>query len=137
MLEKPIKYFTKKPSTIFLIDSIGAFTTASFLFVILQQFDAYFGIPKTQMSYLLAIALCFCIYSATCFVFLKRRFTRFMRIIGVANIVYCALTIGILIKFWDLISLTGTIYFLIEIVIISVLSYVELNVARSIERNKN
>jgi hypothetical protein len=128
-MKKLIKHFTEKQKTLFLIDSIGAFMTAFSLFVIVRQFNEYFGMPKKELTYLSEIAVCLCIYSAACFLFLKGGLTPFIRFIGIANLIYCALTLGLLIKYYPLLTILGTTYFLIEIVIISGLSYVELNVA--------
>ncbi len=133
MIEKLIKYFIEKQKTLFLIDSVGAFMTAFSLFVVMQQFNEYFGMPKNELTYLSVIAICLCIYSVTCFLFIKGDFTPFIRFIGVANLIYCALIIGLLIKYYPLLTIIGTIYFLSEIVIICILSYIELNVAK---RNK-
>ena len=117
-----------------LFETIFALTAFS-LFVIVRQFNEYFGMPKNELTCLSMIAVSFCIYSAACFLFLKEGLTPFIRIIGVANLIYCALTIGLLIKYYPLLTNIGTIYFLIEILIICVLSYVELNVAtRNIEK---
>ena len=126
---KLINFFTEKQKTLFLIDGIGAIMTAFFLFVVMRQFNEYFGMPKTVLTYLSVIAVCFFIYSTTCFLFLKGRWTPFIRLIGIANLLYCALTIGLLFKYYPLLTIIGTVYFLIEIVIISGLSYIELKVA--------
>ncbi len=133
IMKKLIKHFTEKQKTLFLIDSIGAFMTAFFLFFIVRQFNEYFGMPKKELTYLSVIAVFFCIYSAACFLFLKGGLTPFISFIGIANLIYCVLTIGLLIKYSLLLTIIGTTYFLIEIVIICGLSYVELNVVR---RNK-
>jgi hypothetical protein len=103
--------------------------TAFFLFVIMRQFNEYFGMPKTELTYLSAIAICFCFYSTACFLFLKGRWTPFIRLIGIANLLYCVLSIGLLIKYYPSLTIIGTTYFLIEIVIVFGLSYIELNVA--------
>lgn len=132
IINKLINHLAEKQKTLFLIDSLGAILTAFFLFVIMQLFNEYFGMPKTVLIYLSIIAICFCIYSTACFLFLKRRCTPFIRLIGFANLFYCVLTIGLLIKYYPLLTIIGITYFLIEIVIICGLSYVELNVA-----NKN
>ena len=134
IINKLINYLAEKQKTLFLIDSLGAILTAFFLFVIKQQLNEYFGMPKSVLTYLFVIAICFCIYSTACFLFLKGRWTPFIRIIGIANLLYCALTIGLLIKYYPLLTIIGTIYFLIEIVIICGLSYVELNVATEIKK---
>jgi hypothetical protein len=39
IMKKLIKHFAEKQKTLFLIDSLGAFMTAFFLFVIMQQFN--------------------------------------------------------------------------------------------------
>ncbi len=135
-MKKPIKYFTENPKPLFLIDSIGAFMTAFSLFVIVRQFDVYFGMPKRELTFLSVLAVCFCSYAAACFLFLKTGLKPFIRYMGIANILYCALTTGLLIKYYPLLTIIGKTYFLIEIVIICVLSYIELTVAASKNGNR-
>lgn len=125
---------SEKPKTLFLVDSFGALLTAFLLFVVIRKLNPYVGMPTTVLTYLAATAGLFCIYSFTCFLFLKRRWTLFIRIIGVANLFYCVLTIGLLIKYYHLLTILGTSYFLLEITIIALLSYVELKVASEIKR---
>ena len=129
-MKKLIDHFTERQRTLFLIDSLGAMISAFLLFVIMRRFYEYIGIPKTALTYLSVIAICFCFYSTACFLFLKERWSPFIRLIGIANLLYCALTIGLLIKYYPLLTIIGTLYFLIEIVIICALSYIELNVAK-------
>lgn len=133
IINKLINHLAEKRRTLFLIDSLGAALTAFFLFVIMRQFNEYFGMPTTALTYLFVIAICFSIYSAVCFLFLKGCWTPFIRIIGVANLLYCALTIGLLIKYYPLLTIIEATYFLVEIVIICGLSYIELKVS---SRNK-
>lgn len=130
-MKKLINYFSEKQKTLFFIDSIGAFLTAFSLMVIVRQFNEYFGIPQNELTYLSVIAVLFCIYSAACFLFFKGSFKPFLRIIGIANLIYCVLTIGLLIKYNSLLTILGTTYFLIEIVIICGISFIELNVAKT------
>ena len=134
IINKLINHLIEKPKTLFLIDSLGAVLTGFILFVIMRQLNEYIGMPKTVLNYLSFIAICFCIYSTACFLFLKERWTPFIRLIGVANLLYCALTVGLLIKYHSLLTIIGTICFLIEIVIICGLSYLELNVATEIKK---
>jgi hypothetical protein len=129
MLKNLINYFSKKPKTLFLIDSIGAFLTTFFLFVVIRQFNEYFGIPKTELTYLSLLGICFCIYSTSCFLFLKRNHKHFIRIIATANLLYCFLTIGLMIKYYSSLTIIGVAYFFVEIIIILGLSYIELKVA--------
>lgn len=128
-MKKLTQYFAENQKTLFLVDSIGAFLTAFNLFVIVRHVNEYFGMPQRELSVLSLIAICFSVYSAACFLFVKGELKPFIRIIGVANLIYCLLTIGLLIKYFPAMTIIGNIYFLIEIVIICGLSYVELHVA--------
>lgn len=136
-IKKLIYILAEKQKTIFLIDSLGAILTSFFLFVIMRQFNEYFGMPETILTSLSILAICFSIYSMACFLFLKGSPTPFIRIIGIANLLYCSLTILLLIKHFALLTIIGTIYFLIEIVIILGLSYIELHVARELKKKNS
>jgi ABC-type long-subunit fatty acid transport system fused permease/ATPase subunit len=136
-MNKLIHHFTKKPRNLFLLDSLGAMITTFFLFVIMGKFNTYFGMPQTVVNYLAAIALCFCVYSAACFLFVKRNWTLFFRIIACANLLYCALTTVLLINYSSFLTPIGVSYFSAEIAIICLLSCIELKVAaRSKEKLK-
>jgi hypothetical protein len=134
IMKKLIKYFTEKQKTLFLIDSIGAFITAFFLFVIVQQFNAYFGMPETVLTYLSVIAVCFSVYSIACFSFLKTRRAAFIKLIGIANLLYCVLTMGLLIAYYRNLTITGLLYFSSEMIIICSLCHIELTVAKEIKK---
>jgi hypothetical protein len=125
----------KKPRLTFLIDCIGAFITAFILFAILRNGYEYIGIPKTTLTALALIAFCFCIYSAACFIFVKQHYRLFLWIISIANLFYCILTIGFIVVNYPFITMMGLSYFLIEVIIISILSYVEIKVASVINEH--
>ena len=124
-----IKYFTANQKKLLLIDSIEALATAFFLFLIVRELNQYFEIPTPEAAYLSAIAVVFSLYSGACYLLLRRGFTPFIRFIGIANLIYCAFTFGLLIKYYPSLTIIGKTYFLSEIVIICTLSYIELNVA--------
>lgn len=131
-----IDQLTVKPKTLFLIDSLGAFVTTFFLFVVLRNYNQYIGMPATILVYLSIIAACFCIYSTACFLFLKQHWTPFIRGISIANLVYCILTITLLIINYPLLTMIGITYFLLEIAILFGLIYIELNVATAIQKGQ-
>lgn len=122
------------PKKLFLTDGIGAMLTAFFLFIIMRQFNEYFGMPQTILTCLSVIAICLCIYSTLCFLFLKEFWITFLIILGMANLLYAALTTGMLIIYYPQLTLIGLIYFLIEIVMICGLAYIEFNVATEIRK---
>jgi hypothetical protein len=120
-----------------MVDSFGAGLTAFFLFVVLKNFNAYVGMPPTILTYLSIIAASFCIYSIGCFLFLKDYWVSFIRAISIANLLYCILTLGLVIVHYPALTTIGTAYFLVEIVIICTLVYIELNVANTIRGKRN
>lgn len=117
-----------KPRRLFLIDGIGAFLTAFFLFVILKTFNEYFGMPKKTLDFLSIIALTFSTYSFCCFFLVKNNWHPFLRAISIANLLYCCLTLGLVIYNYPRLTILGVTYFLIEIVIVCGLIYIEINV---------
>jgi hypothetical protein len=131
-----ITQLTGKPKILFLADSLGAMLTAFCLFVVLRNFNEYVGMPVTILTWLSVIAACFCIYSITCFLFVKQRWATFIKGIAMANLVYCILTTGLLLIYYPLLTTIGIVYFLTEIAIICVLVYIELTVAAAIKRKE-
>ncbi len=134
-ISKIIKQLSLMPKKLFLIDSLGALVTAFFLFIVLKDFNEYFGMPITILNYLSSIAACLCIYSITCFVIIKKNWIPFIRIISTANLLYCILTISLIIFYHHQLTIFGIAYFLGEIAIILGLVYIELNVATSIKKS--
>lgn len=130
-----LKRLATKPRLVFLIDSLGAMATAFFLIVVMREFNEYFGMPDMILVYLSAIAACYCFYSAACFLFLKENHAPFIRVISIANLLYCVLTMGLLIKYSDQLTALGVTYFTAEIVIICVIAFAELNLAKIILNN--
>lgn len=138
-----IKFATKialklaqKPKNLFLIDAIGAMITTVILVVILINFNHYFGISKTTFSYLSLFVAFLCIYSTTCFFFLKDNWVIYIRIISSANLLYCLFTLGLMIFNHAELTIIGLIYFLVEMAIIIGLVYIELSVANTIKEKK-
>ena len=134
---KIVLKFVQKPRNLFLVDAIGAMITTVILVVILINFNHYFGISKTTFSYLSLFVAFLCIYSTTCFFFLKDNWVIYIRIISSANLLYCLLTLGLMIFNHAELTIIGLIYFLVEMAIISGFVYIELSVANTIKEKKN
>lgn len=131
-----IKYFSGKPKILFLIDGFGALLTASLLFFVLRNFNEYFGMPKKILTYLSAIAACFFIYSICFYLFIKGFRTISIRAIGIANLMYCLLTLGLVISYYSRLTVPGITYFILEIMLVFGLVYIEFKVAAGIEQTR-
>jgi len=131
-----IKRLTIQPKTLFLIDGLGALVTAFFLFVILRTYNVYFGMPQNTLTYLSLIAIIFCLYSITCYFFLKDNWRPFLRTISIANLLYCCWTMGLVIYYYPSLTILGVTYFLAEIIVIFVVVFVELKTLAAIGQKK-
>lgn len=120
-----------KPNNIFLLDSFGALLTTLLLYFILRNFNEFFGLSKDVFEYLSIIAFTFFIYSISCYFFVKRNWKSFLKVICTANILYCVLTLLIMIYYYESISVFAIIYFLTEIIVITALVLLEIKTMRS------
>lgn len=119
-----------KPKTIFLIDAIGALTTALLLFFLLRPLHSYFGMRTCILTSLSLIACFFFVFSILCFFLLKKNWKSFLKIISIANLLYCCLTLVLVIYFFPALTLLGVLYFIGEMIIICGLVLLEWKVIK-------
>ncbi|WP_037576080.1 hypothetical protein [Sporocytophaga myxococcoides] len=131
-----IYYLTEKPEILFLTDSLGAMLTAFILFVLSRNFNEYIGMPIIVLTYLSVIAACFSIYSIACYFFLKENRISSIIAISVSNLLYCVLTIGLIIVYHPILTIAGITYFSMETIVICGLVFIELKVASEINKNR-
>lgn len=129
MVNKSILFFTQNPRILFLLDALGALITATLLYFVLQPFHETFGIPANILSYLSLSGLVLCVYSLSCFLFLKANWKSFLRVIAIGNLLYCLATSILLILFFNQLTVLGLLYFLIEICIILFVVILEIKTA--------
>ncbi len=120
-----MRYITKN---IFLVDGIGALTTAILLRLVLARFVPLFGVPQDILILLSDIAVCFALYSLACHFLVNKYFERFLTAIIVANLLYCITTSILVILNFEMLTWLGVSYFCGEIVIILLLVMVEYRI---------
>ncbi len=118
---------TSNPKRLFLLDSLGALLTAFLLGVILARFEAHFGMPAKVLYSLSALACVFALYSMVCYFWVRSQWRPFLKAIALANLTYCLLTIGLVVSFYQSLTILGILYFSGELIVIGVLSYIELS----------
>ena len=116
-------------SNVFLIDGLGASVTAFFL-TLLARFESLFGIPGQPLHLLAVIAAIFSIYSWVCHLSKPRNWRLLLRIIAVANLTYCCLTVILIGYYYQSITILGLLYFLGEMLVIALLVNRELSLAK-------
>lgn len=118
----------------FLIDGIGAAMSALLLIMIVAPFESFFGFPSDVAIYLAILPLLFCVYSLTCHFTKPKNWSIFLRGIAICNVLYCVLTITMVIYFFQQLSIFGVIYFISEKLIIIPLAIWEWKVSKRIEQ---
>lgn len=134
-LKALIENLTSNPKRIFLMDSIGAFLSATSLMVILCFFEPEFEIPKKMLYFLFVIACILSIYSIRCYYLFDKRWEKHLRTILIANILYCILTITLLAIFRNSVTLLAIIYFILELIIISCIAFIEIKTVKKVNTN--
>lgn len=122
--------FFRDTRRLFLVDAAGAALTAVMLGFVLARFEPYFGMPVPVLYVLAAVAGAFVVYSACCYGFLKGDRRPYLRIIALANLVYCCMTVGLVLYYYSRLTALGVLYFSLELLVIACLVYVELSVVK-------
>ncbi|MBL7708986.1 MAG: hypothetical protein JNJ86_07920 [Chitinophagaceae bacterium] len=113
------------PRKLFLVDSAGALLTAFLTGVILVMFRDFFGMPKRVLIVLSLTALLFAVYSLSCYFFSGGHWRICLRVIAIANLLYCCATAGLVIFFYSSLSIFGVLYFVGEILLVGILVSIE------------
>lgn len=117
------------PKKIFLIDGAGALLTALTLIFAPVLLPGIFGLPQANTLLLGSIAVCFAVYSLYNYVrFNPTRWKLLLRIIALANLAYCLLSLVMILYFYKQVTVIGWIYFTGEIAILISLFLWEMNI---------
>ena len=122
---------------LFLIDGLGAIISAFMLGIVLVNFENVFGMPK-NILYLLSIIPCFfAVYSFYCYFKSLNNWRFYLKTIAIANLLYCLLTISLVIHLYEKPTFLGLIYFILELIVIGVLIIIELKTATTLTRENS
>lgn len=114
------------PKQLFLIDGLGALVSAFFLGIVLVQLQPLIGIQLNVLYFLAILPIFLAIYSFSCHYFLKNNHLLFLKGIAIANLLYCCLTLVLVVFYFKSLTVLGLTYFLVEILIVSVIIGFEL-----------
>ena len=135
-LHRKLKKMNLNPRKLFLIDSFGALITALLLSLVLARFEDTFGMPRKVLYILSGMAGVYCIYSFLCYWHLKNNWSPYLKIIATANLIYCGLTMVLMFYFYQSLTILGLLYFIGEIIIITILALTELDFARTQQKRE-
>lgn len=103
---------------------------------VLPNLEGYFAMPAPILTLLGIIAGAFFIYSGLCFFMLKHSWGKYLSIIMVANILYCCITLTILIVYYPSVTYLDISYFVGEIMIVSLLVFIEYETTLALKNLK-
>lgn len=129
--EKLVERFTQSPKYLFLVDGIGAAVSAVLLGLVLVRFESFFGIPINVLYLLAAIPCFFAFYDLLGYLGLFKN-QMFIRLIALANIAYCILSLGLAFNHIDKLLIPGWLYLIGEILIVTLLASIELKTAKKL-----
>lgn len=118
-----------QPKTIFLIDGMGALVSAILLGLVLTKLETFFGLPKNVLYVLAGIALLLAVYSISNAFTQPANPSKRLKLIAVANLLYCLLTFVLLFIFFPQLTVYDLLYFMGELLIILSLASLELKAA--------
>lgn len=115
---------------LFLIDGLGALLSAFFLGIVLVSLNEAIGMP-VNVLYLLAFLACtFSVYSLVCARCTPENWRPFLMAIAIVNLLYCCLTVSLVVFYYQELTILGLLYFTFEILIIVILATAEITYAR-------
>jgi len=126
-LEVLVSKTAAHPRIMFLVNGIGAVSTAFLTGVVLPKFDTIFTMPRNILTSLAVIACLFAVYSLTCSVLNVKAWQRYLRIIAILNTLYCTMTLGLVVYLFAHLTVLDMTYFFGEIGVIGIVVVVELS----------
>ncbi len=131
-----IKKTSTHPKKLFLLDGFGALLSAFLLGVLLVKLESTIGMPPNILYKLAIIAGILSIYSFLNYWIDNRNWRPYLKGIAIANLVYCCITLGLVMDCYEKLTALGVFYFILEIVIIISLATIELKTSATIISNK-
>ena len=122
--------FLNNPKWLFVIDGLGGLLTFLMYGFVLPQFAAYFFLPPSIMSTFSWIGLGYAIFSLFCSLIHPRTpsklTARMLQFIAIANVLFCVLSMSVLILHFEKLSRLDVAYLLYEKLVILTLVVAEI-----------
>lgn len=132
-IKRNLEWVYANPKILFPIDGFGAVLSAIMLGVVFVEYEFLFGIPKSTLYFLASLPCIFAVYDFYCYFIIDNKIGRYLKIIAYFNLIYCCLSIGFSIYHIEKIETLAWVYIMIEVIIVSCLSIIELKVATKIK----
>lgn len=121
--------------SIFLFDAVGALLSAMLSLVILPNFSELLGLPKEYLHALGIFPIIYGAYSLSCYFLIKKYHPLLLLGIIAANLLYCLISVGLIIFYKSLTGMGQALLFA-EILVILFVVTVELKVYKKSFRSE-
>lgn len=119
---------TIPPRTMFAIDAMGALVSAG-LALVAAQLEGFLGIPGTLLYYMAGLISLYFLFSGYCFISRPQNWQKMLRIISIANFLYCPIGVAVLFCSSGNLTIWGILYLGMEMAVVAALAYFEWKVA--------
>lgn len=126
---KWLRWLRRHPRYIFLVDGLGALWSAFVSGVVLVLVQEYVGIPLGALYILAAVPLLFVAVDAYCYFTYRGRPARRLRTIAGLNLLYCLLSVALMLRHHRVLLPPGYLYLTGEILIVAGLALFEIRTA--------
>ncbi len=106
--------------------------SAFLLGVVLTTFESIFGMPRKELYFLAFWPCVFALYDFICFWRIGKKCGTYLKVIAMANLIYCCMTMALVVHHFQTLTILGLTYFFLELVIVMILVFVELKVAANL-----
>ncbi|MCW7492616.1 hypothetical protein ND861_09220 [Leptospira sp. 2 VSF19] len=117
-MKNQIQFLRKNSKYIFLIDGLGAIFSEVLLSLVLPLFVELLGMPIRTLYILALVPLVFAVYSLLCYFLNPSQWKLFLRVIAVANFLYCVLTMVYLVINLEQTTFICEVYFVLEMIVV-------------------
>lgn len=128
MITRLISYFSVKPHNLLLTDALGALVTALSWLIWMWFFKEFFQFNQLYLLGLFGLATGLFCLSLSGYLIRISNVPRYLRLVIFGNISFLLFLLGLLVYFWTSISLLPRIYMFSELLVVSGLIYIEIQV---------
>lgn len=122
-------FFKNNPRYIFLMDGLGAILSAVLLALVLPLYVDLLGMPIETLFILSILPVGYAIYSLLCYLMDPFQWKFYLRVIAIANFLYCLVTMVYLVLNLEQTTIFGELYFVLEMIVVASLATFELKIS--------
>ena len=102
---------------------------------VLVELEGILGIPANTLYILALFPVVFLIYDIYCYKTKSISVSPYLKCIAIANLLYCILSIGFTFYHYNVVTISGWAYIILEVFILVILAIIEIKVSNRIDNS--